>query len=160
MGINVRTKGAGGERQIADDLNLVINMARLKLGLPVPATPTVQRNQQQSAVGGCDLIGTFGLAIEVKRQENLSIGSWWKQCVASATTLGEIPVLLFRQNNLKWRCIVWTQLELPARPPSARFALVRSEISYDDFKAYFARIVEYELSSQLPVSSKNQSLFE
>lgn len=103
------------------------------MNIPFPTTPIVQRNQNQSAVGGKDLIGTFGLAIEVKRQEALSINTWWNQCVASAKALDEIPVLLFRQNKGKWRCILETQVKLA----SDTSVVLRSEISYDDFKSLF-----------------------
>lgn len=106
----------------------------------MPDKPIVQRNQNQSAVGGCDLTGTYGLAIEVKRQETLSINTWWAQCLKSAKELGEHPVLLFRQNakpgqRTKWRCITFVEVRLPAAhlPPLQ----VRAEMEYDDFKKWF-----------------------
>lgn len=159
MAINIRVKGANGERQIADDLNLIINMVRLELGIPVPGTPTVQRNQQQSAVGGCDLVGTFGLAIEVKRQESLSVGSWWAQCVKSAETLNETPVLLYRQNNGKWHCVMYARVEF--RGAVNLHMLVRAEIGYDAFKDYFRLTVKRQLTKTLPPakSANTQTLF-
>jgi hypothetical protein len=156
MAINIRTKGATAERGIADDLNLIINMVRLELGIPVPGKPTVQRNQQQSAVGGCDLVGTFGLAIEVKRQEALSIGTWWAQCVKSAEALDEIPVLLFRQNKSAWRCIIRVNVPMPG---ASSHVVTRGEIPYDVFKDYFRLIVKRELRKTVPVSANVQTLF-
>ena len=136
--INIRQKGANAERDIADDLNYIINDVRSAMGLPALAKPMVQRNQNQSAVGGKDLTGTFGLAIEVKRQEQLSINTWWAQCVKSADELREIPVLLFKQSRQKWRCIMPVALELPASPAAAYSILSsRAEIDYETFKAYF-----------------------
>lgn len=138
MGINIRAKGQNGEREIANDLNEIICSIHKRIGIPIPEKPLVQRNQNQSAVGGCDLSGTFGLAIEVKRQEQLAINTWWDQCEKSANELGQTPVLLFRQNGKKWRCILYTELALGQAgtlgPASIR---VRSEIEYADFCKYF-----------------------
>lgn len=138
--INVRNKGQAGEREIADDLNYILRGIYQELKLPWPDKPIVQRNQNQSAVGGCDLVGTYGLAIEIKRQEMLSIGTWWAQCVKSADNLGEHPVLLFRQNakpgqRTRWRCITIVDVPLP----HAHLAplKVRAEMEYDDFKRWF-----------------------
>lgn len=135
MGINIRQKGAGGEREIADDLNVIVNSIYADMGLGLPPKPVVQRNQNQSAVGGKDLVGTFGLAIEVKRQEALSINTWWKQCATSALELEEKPVLLFRQNGKKWRCIML--VDLPIQDDGRAFVTVRAEIEYDAFKSFF-----------------------
>lgn len=132
--INIRQKGAGGEREIADDLNGIVYSLYTDLGIAW-TKPVVQRNQNQSAVGGKDLVGTFGLAIEVKRQEALSIGTWWKQCVTSADELGEVPVLLFRQSKQKWRCIIMVQLPLPGS--NNAFMKVKAEIDYEAFKSFF-----------------------
>lgn len=149
--INIRQKGFGAERDIANDLNVIINLVHADLGLPAPLKPVVQRNQLQSAVGGKDLVGTFGLAIEVKRQEALSINTWWAQCVKSANGLREVPVLLFKQNHQKWRCIINCQLVLPG---TNKHVEVRAEISYEDFKAWFKGLVKLELqrvSAAVPV---------
>lgn len=135
MTINIRAKGQNGEREIADALNLIVNALYKELGMAVPPKPVVQRNQNQSAVGGCDLSNTFGLAIEVKRQEALSINTWWKQCDVSAKERGELPVLLFRQNKMKWRCILMVELPLPSS--GRAHVRVRAEITFEDFKEYF-----------------------
>jgi hypothetical protein len=140
--INIRQKGFDAERDIANDLNIIVHLVHNELGLPPPLKPVIQRNQLQSAVGGKDLVGTFGLAIEVKRQEALSINTWWAQCVKSAHELNEVPVLLFRQNKQKWRCILDTDLAFINSSKSLR---VRSEISYEDFKAWFKVLVRNEL---------------
>ena len=103
MGINIRAKGAGGEREICDVLNSIIQDTMRILKFPPKeveaAGRTVQRNQNQSAVGGNDLTNTFGLSIEVKRQEQLAINTWWAQCLAAANRNNEHPVLLYRQNG-------------------------------------------------------------
>lgn len=138
MPINVRTKGAKAERDVADDLNVDINVVKLNMGVPISGTPEVQRNQNQSAVGGKDLVGTYGLAIEVKRQETLNINTWWKQCVASAAALGEIPVLIFRQNQQKWRVIMPAHLGLPVSNGAVYSSMeIRAELEYETFRLYF-----------------------
>lgn len=139
MGANPRTKGAGGEREIADDLNYIVYKTMKELGMPNPTMSSIQRNQNQSAVGGCDLTGTFNLAIEVKRQEALSVNTWWQQCTASAQARNETPVLLYRQNGKKWRCVLMVELPLQgANGVSWATMQRRAEISWDDFKEWFA----------------------
>jgi hypothetical protein len=138
--IDIRAKGQIGEREIADMLNPIVNKVREELSLPALEKPQVQRNQNQSAVGGCDLTGTFCFAIEVKRQEQLSINTWWAQCVKSAGERKEIPVLLFRQNaapgqRTKWRCI--TTVELLHTIPYLDAVTARAEIDLADFLRLF-----------------------
>lgn len=141
MGINPRTKGAGGEREIADALNFIIYKAMQKLGHPEPeclkSMSTVQRNQNQSAVGGSDLTNVFGLSIEVKRQENLSIPTWWTQCVASANRNNEIPVLIYRQNRKPWRVRLPVQINVPGQTGQGSISII-GEIGFDEFKAWFS----------------------
>lgn len=117
MSINIRQKGADGERQVAKALNEVImNVLRQEQWSPeviAGCQKCVQRNQNQSAVGGCDLSNVFGLAIEVKRQEQLSVNTWWSQCVSAATRNREFPVLVYRQNRQAWRVVMYGSLSLP-----------------------------------------------
>lgn len=151
MGIDIRAKGANGEREIADDLNACLYIVRNELGLPVLEKPQVQRNQNQTAVGGCDLVGTYDLAIEVKRHETLSINTWWAQCVKSAAELKKQPVLLFRQNakpgqRTKWRCIMLAEI-----PVTASVVMpCRVEVEYEDFKAYFRLLARKNLQAENP----------
>lgn len=149
--INIRQKGFNAERDVADDLNLIVNTCHILLKMPIPPKPIVQRNQNQSAVGGKDLIGTFGLAIEVKRQETLNLNGWWKQCEASAKELNEIPVLLFRQSRKPWRCITYAQLQID----TSGTLQARAEIGYEDFGKWFHEIVYRQLraTAQRPVES-------
>lgn len=146
-GINIRAKGAGAEREIADDLNYIIHTLYKELGIEGQPWAIVQRNQNQSAVGGKDLTGTFGLAIEVKRQEALSINTWWAQCVKSAEDLGEVPVLLFRQSKQKWRCITMVRVPLPDNA----YVTARAELDYESFKSWFRSWVQRKVKD-LPAS--------
>lgn len=141
--VNVRTKGAGAERDIADALNLRLYVLFKKLGMAVPPVPPIQRNQNQSAVGGSDLTNKLRLSIEVKRQEALSINTWWKQCVAAADRSGQIPVLIFKQNRQAWRVIMMAELPIPkANGSIAAFIPARVEISWEDFQDWFSVYAE------------------
>lgn len=138
MGINVRTKGQTGEREVATMLNNIVADIRRGYGLPPLATANLpfQRNQNQSAVGGSDLSNPYGLEIEVKRQETLAINTWWKQCEDAAARTGGTAVLIFRQNRKPWRVImrgdipVWTS-------SNSCIAGARIEIDLDTFKQWF-----------------------
>lgn len=147
MSINIRAKGQNGEREIVAALEPIVRNLMEKGGYPLPPKSIVQRNQNQSAVGGSDLSNTFGLAIEVKRQEQLAVNTWWKQCEKAAADNGEHPVLLYRQNGKKWKCItyLWAQL------PSASQVRVRAEMDFDSFLHWFAEWVQQKLlAGELP----------
>ncbi|MCU7836140.1 MAG: hypothetical protein KZQ83_12940 [gamma proteobacterium symbiont of Taylorina sp.] len=93
MGKMQRNKGAAGEREVAKILNE-------ELGIELV------RNLEQTRNGGHDLIGLDGWAIEIKRQEQLSINTWWKQTVDQAERIGEKPALFYRQSRKPWMVIV------------------------------------------------------
>lgn len=140
MGINIRAKGQEGEREVARALNSIVESVLTKHGMAIPDKPVVQRNQNQSAVGGSDLKNPFRVAIEVKRQEALSINTWWRQCLASAVADGEIPVLVFRQNGRRdWRCILFVDVPLPG---GVHVSKVRAEIEWGDFLQWFYQHVD------------------
>lgn len=162
MSINIRTKGQTGEREVAQALNPIVLRLLAKHGLPLPPVdkPPVQRNQNQTAVGGADLVGTYGLAIEIKRQEALSINAWWQQCTTQARNNGEVPVLVYRQNGKKWRVVLLAALVLPDRKQKvfdeqqrcvlwqavgSRNTIARVEIDWDTFLAWFERWVDCKL---------------
>jgi hypothetical protein len=86
------------------------------------------------------------MCIEVKRQEALSVNTWWKQCTDAAKQNGETPVLLYRQNGKKWRCVVMAGVPLPARStPLDSLLMFRVEMSWDDFLAWFEQWVQRQL---------------
>ena len=154
MAVNIRTKGAGAEREIADLLNGVIYLIYQERKLPYPATPIVQRNQNQSAVGGADLVGTFGYAVEVKRHETLNINTWWAQCTKSAANISQEPVLIFRQSREKWRVILNVYVQAPG---ANVFTAMRAEIGISDFLGLFRQCVVRHLDKS--VEKKEQGLF-
>jgi hypothetical protein len=111
------------------------------------ASKMVQRNQNQTAVGGCDLSNVFGMAIEVKRQEQLSVGTWWVQAVKSAERNQELPVLIYRQNRKPWRIRTYAWLALPGAAVGSwsRQQQIVAEFDLDTFKGWFAQWVRGKL---------------
>ncbi len=137
-------KGKNGEREVAQLLTGIAITAMRELGKPedevLRMVGSIQRNQNQSAVGGSDLSNTFGLAIEIKRHETLQVEAWWRQTVEQAQRNSEVPVLLYRQNNKAWRCLTWGYIQIPKgkdEPYSNSLHPTRMEISYTDFHAWF-----------------------
>lgn len=114
-GKSSRTKGAAGEREFIKLLKKAVPGVEIK------------RNLQQSAEGGYDIIGLEMFAIEVKRQESLSVAAWWSQAVSQAT-VGQVPVLAFRQSRKPWRVLTSGWLNA-----GKAIAYCRVEISLDDF---------------------------
>ncbi len=146
MSIHVVNKGKEGEREVVRELNALLEKVLQSQQWPEHlveiSRKCIQRNQNQTAVGGCDLSNTFGLAIEIKRQEVLSIESWWRQCLASAERNSEWPVLLYRQNHKSWKCVTFVNLQLPGERHMSK---VRAELSWEAFKAWFYGWVYYKL---------------
>lgn len=159
MTINVRTKGAQGEREVAAMLNGIIVEVMTAMAFPAEqitaAQKSVQRNQNQSAVGGCDLTNVFGMAVEVKRQENLAIPAWWRQTVAAAERNNELPVLIYRQNRKAWHVRTYAWLALPGADPGmwSRQQMIVAEFDIDTFKAWFANWVRGKLEQGWEVKS-------
>jgi len=102
----------------------------------------VQRNQNQSAVGGGD-ISCFGLAFEVKRQETLAIPEWWRQACASAERNNEEPILIYRQNNKAWHVVMNTFIPMG----NQRMQQVRATIDIEAFKIWFSNWAEYKIAA-------------
>lgn len=144
--VNIRQKGANGEREIYNVLNPIVQNVLRELNYPSDvvnsAANAIQRNQNQSAVGGNDLTNTFGMSIEVKRQEQLSINSWWKQCLEASERNKELPVLLYRQNNKKWQCVTlgWVDLFDGSQMK------VRLTMDWDTFLMWFENWVKSHLT--------------
>ena len=88
MSINSRAKGKSGELECAKILSS-------ELGIPV------RRNLEQTAMGGYDLLGVDGYAIEVKRAKAYS-NQWFEQALRQAN--GSVPVLLYRIDRQGWKC--------------------------------------------------------
>lgn len=147
--INIRQKGAEGEREVIRMLTPIVKEVMVELDFPADkvavAEQIIQRNQNQSAVGGCDLSNVFGMSIEVKRQEQLAIGAWWQQCLAAANRNNEIPVLIFRQNRKPWRVRTFAFLHTPAEGGGWSSVQAVVEIDEATFKMWFRAWVRAQL---------------
>jgi hypothetical protein len=90
-----RSKGARGELELIT----VVKQRFPDLDL--------QRNYDQSALGGCDLIGIPGIALEVKRYQrgNVYRREWWQQACEQARH-HEVPVLAYRFDQMKWQAVM------------------------------------------------------
>ena len=88
-----RNKGSRGEREL-------FALLTEQLGV------TVTRNLSQTRGGGADSLNVEGWAIEVKRQEALSIASWWTQTQRQAEQTGRKPALFYRQSRKPWRAVL------------------------------------------------------
>jgi hypothetical protein len=97
--INARAKGASGEREFCDWLQLKFNLDE---------KPT--RNLDQVRDSGADVI-CHPFAFEVKRCEALSHLDWWGQVNRavnnkSGKAFGLEPVVVFRQNGKRWNFMI------------------------------------------------------
>lgn len=94
--VNGRAKGSAAERELADLLT--------RWAAEIGITLDLKRNLEQVRGGGHDLVGleAYGMAVEVKRVEQLSLGSWWQQACRQADAIQCRPVLAWRQNRKPW----------------------------------------------------------
>lgn len=89
-----KNKGSSGELEAA----VLLTAMAMRGGYSL----TLERNLEQVRHGGADLNGMPDTEIEVKRQETLSISTWWDQVLKAADNSGKVPVLMWRQNRKKW----------------------------------------------------------
>lgn len=134
MSINIRQKGQQGEREVCDWLNAIAWRVLRDEGLQYPSKPIFQRNQNQSAVGGSDITNPVQMCLEVKRQEQLDLNAWWKQCCTAAEKFGGRPIVLFRQNGKrKWRVLLEASVTYQCGHAQSP---MRAEISHEDFETF------------------------
>lgn len=141
-------KGKTGERDVAKRLNDALKLVYDEKGLPWDdAVPVVQRNQNQSAVGGDDLVGTFNFSIEVKNHATPAPNVYWKQALASAARTGLQPVVIYKINRVGWRVIMGGGIQHIAgnRLPGLWMPVSRLEITIDDFIELFKDVARHSL---------------
>jgi Holliday junction resolvase len=100
-----KRKGKAGEREFTKLLSTLLgNISRKRrvVGLPAISAMAIATPEDN----GSDIYSIPGLSIEVKRQETLSVGSWWNQTVRQAENDGGIPVLAYRRNREKWTIVL------------------------------------------------------
>jgi 2,4-dienoyl-CoA reductase-like NADH-dependent reductase (Old Yellow Enzyme family) len=127
-GLASRNKGKRGEREVVKLLQPVVDRVFSARGLEVPV---LYRNQNQSFQGGYDIDGIDWLALEVKRQEQLNINTWWKQTISQASP-SEVPVLIYKQNHKPWKVIMIGYLDAGTQRVKTRV-----EIDLETFLIYF-----------------------
>lgn len=144
MVLNARNKGSVGEREAIDLLNSIISLVLESLPCghlteqEIDQVRTcIQRNQNQTAVGGQDLVSTFGISFEIKRCETLLVDQWWGQTLAQAARNHEYPVLLYRKNRQPWRALLYAALPVISTIRQAPIYSCRAQIEEIDFKTWF-----------------------
>lgn len=112
MTINVRNKGANGEREVCDLLQPIVDAVAAKRGL---IAPRLRRNVEQCQVGGEDIVGLPWYSIEVKRCERVELDKWWRQACVQATRRAS--------GSTAWDALArggWRVVEAGAREEAAR----------------------------------------
>ena len=93
-----RTKGAAGERELAEILSNELGVV-------------VKRKLGQARDSGDDIqVGKF--RIEAKRRETLALPAWCRQIEAHCQP-GEVPIVAYRTNGQPWRIVLKLQDFLP-----------------------------------------------
>lgn len=91
--MNSRTKGANGERELAQ---LLRNQGHID----------ARRGQQYSGLNGdADVVGLQGVHIECKRVERFTDEPALKQAERDARA-GEVPVVIYRRNKERWKVVL------------------------------------------------------
>ena len=134
MGSSQVRKGKTSEREF---LNLLGELLGDRLA----------RNLNQSDGGGADCLSLEGWAIEVKRHESLSVGSWWTQAQQQAERAGAVPVLAYRQSRKPWTVVL--PLEQLTGKPSPHTAQLTLE--------GFAEIIRHTSPTPNPPDSPAQA---
>ncbi len=126
-------KGKRAEREVVKLLQAVIDeVCEIKEIEPIK----LERNLLQANKGGYDIFGLDWLALEVKHQETFNLNQWWKQAKDQAKE-DQIPVLMYRKNNVKFRVRMygWLPLSYSNLNGKGKWALV--DIALDDFLEWF-----------------------
>lgn len=94
--INSRSKGRRGEQEVAREIEELLGFKP-------------QRNLSQVAVGGYDLIGIPGWAVEVKLYKKITKTdreAFWNQAVRQARKEDLQPAVWFRVDRQPWRVMI------------------------------------------------------
>lgn len=129
--VNIRAKGQRGEYEAIRLFSAWAEPVTGHLGRP---SLEMERNLVQTRGGGYDVTGVHWLALEVKRQENLAVPSWWRQAVRQATG-SQIPVLMWRQSRRPWQFRI--RVEVLHRPSSV--SVLDVDLAEEQAKEWFQR---------------------
>lgn len=143
--IHVVNKGKTGEREVVDllatEIYYLIHLNGYDDETKAALYGIVQRNQNQSAVGGGD-INILGLSVEVKRCEQLAVEQWWRQCTTSAARNGDVPILIYRQNRKPWNVVMYGWIGLA----DGSHMRARVTIGVDEFKVWFQGWAKHKIA--------------
>jgi len=101
-----KSKGKGFQNSLRDDLIEYLGIS------PDDILSTAMGQ------GGCDLYlspaarSAFPFGVEAKRQEQVALPAWWKQCETNASKVGLVPLLVFKRNReeplavLRWSDLI------------------------------------------------------
>lgn len=131
-----REKGKRAEREVVKLLQPVVTEVYRDAGLEVPM---LERNLMQSHKGGHDIVGLDWMALEVKHHETLQVSQWWEQAKRQAGDTRE-PVLIYRQNRVKWRVMVFGQVNA-----GNELVVCPCEISLESFLEWFEKRLLFEI---------------
>jgi hypothetical protein len=137
-----RDKGQRAERAAIKLLQPVVNEVYAKHGRDAPV---LQRNQLQSHLGGEDISGIRWCSIEIKHQEALSVEAWWAQCVKQCKGIRE-PILLYKQNNIKWRVRIWAAIVVHGSTDTQWHVI---EMGANEFLIYFEARLTIEVQKEI-----------
>lgn len=133
----MRDKGQRGEREVVKILQEVVDRVRLLFH----AEPLVlQRNTLQSHLGGCDLHGLDGFAVEVKFVEQDAVNTWWRQTVRQAEQLSKpdrephVPILFYRGTRQPWTVKFRMYVQTPRETAAVE---LDAETDLEDFLTWF-----------------------
>jgi hypothetical protein len=138
--INVRAKGQRGERQVVQLLQAIVDTVRNRRGL---APIVLQRNALQAHLGGEDIHGLDGFAVEVKWQENENVPAWWRQAVQQAERANAVPILFYRGSRQKWKIRFRAYVNTPGDRDQIEMDLDANE---EDFVEWFGNAYDESLS--------------
>jgi hypothetical protein len=129
-GKNARSRGHAAERRFFENLNEELGTTYFK------------RNLDQTRNGGADDDPThhaFPVAVEVKYQKNLSIGTWIRQAKEQATAVDKTPVLAVGQPNEPWRIFVELTVDQFVRYLHHTLEIKNESIDINAYLAKWAR---------------------
>lgn len=136
---NAIKKGKGAEREVVAMLQAIVGRVYSEMKLDVPEL--YRTGYQQSDKGGSDIGGIPWLACEVKFHKQLSLNTWWEQCVEQARK-NQTPVLFYKVAHKGWRVRMRGVLHC-ANSKAWTPAIV--DISPEDFLDYFQKRLMAEI---------------
>lgn len=97
MGINVRTKGKVGERDVANRLNTALFNGDKRFRRTMFALDGLMFDVVANGVPW---------AIEVKNCKNSAIPSWWRQACSQTTDTHSRPILFYKRPRQQWQVLL------------------------------------------------------